>query len=136
MKNQLKALGDKFELMNNRFESIEQELKLSKEESNYQGPARINMFKRRFRTNEKIFFTFKTNGAKVESSAWIGIVPASISHGSERNNDSHDKSFKYLSGKTTATFDLPNPGRGSWTVRLHDTDSNGKELAYAFFTVY
>jgi len=96
------------------------------------------MSKSSFKTNEQIEFTFWAPKYPSNGSAWIGIIPASISHGSEYENDRHDKSYKYLRGATTGTMTLPNPGRGSWTVRLHDTDSGstGKEIAYASFSVY
>ena len=96
------------------------------------------MSKSLFWTYEEIEFTFLAPKDALTDSAWIGIIPASISHGSENRNDNHDKSYKYLRGATTGTLTLPNPGRGSWTVRLHDTDSGttGKELAYASFSVY
>ena len=124
--------------MNDQFQSMKEELKITKQKlENFtnQDVVRIKISKNSFRLSEKIYFTFWTNGVKVENNAWVGIVPASISHGSESFNDSNLKSYKYLHGKTTATFDLPNPGRGSWTVRLHDTDYGGKELAYAHFIV-
>ena len=33
------------------------------------------------------------------------------------------------------TFTLSNPGNGDWTIRLHDNNNNGEEIAYASFTV-
>ena len=124
-------MSDKFELMQEKLNVANEKV----ESFTYQGAARVIMSKYSYKTNEKIVFTFWTNGVKVASNAWIGIVPASIPHGSESTNDGHDKSFKYLSGKTTATFDLRNPGRGKWTVRFHDTDSGGQEIAFASFVV-
>ena len=34
-----------------------------------------------------------------------------------------------------ATSPLPNPGLGTWTLRLHDTDNNGRELIHVVFEV-
>ena len=98
----------------------------------------VVMSKWSFRTHEEIKFTFRAPKHALTKSAWIGIIPASISHGSEYENDKHDKGYKYLGSATMGTLTLPNPGKGSWTVRLHDTESGttGKELAYASFFVY
>lgn len=70
------------------------------------------------------------------SNAWIGIIPSDIQHGSEALNDQHDLSYKYLSKQTSGTFDFKAPVKeGNYDFRLHDTDNNGKEVAYVSFTV-
>ncbi len=86
-----------------------------------------------FKTGEQIDFTF--TAPELPDDAWIGIVPADIPHGDEAVNDQHETSYKYLEGRTSGSFALPNPGPGQWTMRLHDTDDNGREIAYAPFTV-
>ena len=86
-----------------------------------------------FKTGEQIDFTF--TAPELPDDAWIGIVPADIPHGNEAVNDQHETSYKYLEGRTSGSFALPNPGPGQWTMRLHDTDDNGREIAYAPFTV-
>ena len=93
------------------------------------------MTKSTYSTNEQIEFTFWS--PKYPDNAWIGIIPASVAHGSERVNDQYDRSYHYLRGATTGTWKLRNPGKGQWTVRLHDTDNGntGKEVAYAPFSV-
>ena len=93
----------------------------------------INLSKSSFKGNEGIDFTFVA--PELPNDAWIGIVPAEIPHGDEAVNDEHETSFKYLEGRTRGGFTLPNPGTGQWTLRMHDTDNNGRELAYAAFTV-
>ena len=93
----------------------------------------INLSKSSFKGNEGIDFTFVA--PELPDDAWIGIVPAEIPHGDEAVNDEHETSFKYLEGRTRGGFNLPNPGPGQWTLRMHDTDNNGRELAYAAFTV-
>jgi hypothetical protein len=70
------------------------------------------------------------------SNAWIGIIPSHVSHGSESENDRHDLSYKYLQKSTAGemTFKAPsNPG--TYDFRMHDTDSNGVEVASITFTV-
>ena len=93
----------------------------------------INLPKSSFKGNEGIDFTFVA--PELPDDAWVGIVPAEIPHGDEAVNDEHETSFKYLEGRTRGAFTLPSPGAGQWTLRLHDTDDNGRELAYAAFTV-
>ena len=93
----------------------------------------IALAKSRFFPDEAISFTFTT--PELPPSAWIGIVPSDISHGDEALNDMHDTSFRYLEGRTGGGFDLPNPGTGEWTLRLHDDDENGREIAYVPFSV-
>jgi len=71
-----------------------------------------------------------------EKNAWIGIIPSAISHGSEATNDQHDLTYKYLSKKTSGSFTFKAPKkRGSYDFRMHDTDSNGKEVASITFEV-
>lgn len=68
--------------------------------------------------------------------AWIGIIPSKIPHGSEATNDEHDVTYLYLNGKTSGTFVFTVPKKkGAWDVRMHDTDSNGKEVASVTLTV-
>ena len=93
----------------------------------------IRLSRSSFKAAEQIDFAFTAPG--FPDDAWIGIVPADIPHGDEAVNDQHETSFKYLEGRTSGSFTLPNPGPGQWTMRLHDTDDNGREVAYAPFTV-
>jgi hypothetical protein len=68
--------------------------------------------------------------------AWIGIIPSKIAHGSESENDKHDVTYLYLKGKTSGTFLFTAPNkRGSWDLRMHDTDSGGVEVASVTFKV-
>ncbi len=93
----------------------------------------IRLLRASFKTGEQIDFTF--TAPELPDDAWIGIVPADIPHGDEAVNDQHETSYKYLEGRTSGGFTLPNPGHGQWTMRLHDTDDNGREIAYVPFTV-
>ncbi len=97
------------------------------------GGIELKMGKSSFQSTESIDFTFIV--PELPDDAWIGIVPAEIPHGDEAVNDEHDSSYKFLEGRTRGAFSLPSPGPGQWTLRLHDTDLNGRELAYAAFTV-
>ncbi|WP_459925856.1 hypothetical protein, partial [Desulfatiferula olefinivorans] len=68
--------------------------------------------------------------------AWIGIIPSHIQHGSEAVNDSHDLAYQHLKKRTSGTLTFKAPStEGSYDFRMHDTDSNGREVASVSFTV-
>ena len=95
--------------------------------------ASITPSKSTYKVGEGIDFSF--TAPKLPDNAWIGIVPVEIPHGDEAVNDSHDTSYEYLGGRTNGRITLPNPGLGTWTLRLHDTDNNGREIAHVVFEV-
>jgi hypothetical protein len=66
----------------------------------------------------------------------VGIIPSDVPHGSEEENDGHDVSYRYLEGKTAGllTFNVPEE-KGSYDVRMHDTDNNGNEITSVSFQV-
>jgi hypothetical protein len=68
--------------------------------------------------------------------AWVGIIPSSVPHGSEAQNDQYDLSYRYLEGRTSGTliFTAP-PTPGEYDMRMHDTDNNGSEVTYESFEV-
>ena len=94
---------------------------------------RLEIAKSRYFSNEEIVIDFTV--PELSHDAWMGIVPAEIPHGDEAVNDEHDVSYKYLQGATIGEFSFPNPGLGDWTIRLHDKDEGGRELAYVEFNV-
>lgn len=69
------------------------------------------------------------------SDAWIGIIPSNIRHGSESVNDQHDITYQYIEQRTSGIMVFSAPGPGQWDLRMHDTDSNGREVASVSFTV-
>ncbi len=84
---------------------------------------------------EAVIVRFTTQSG-LASNAWIGIIPASVPHGNEAVNDNHDVAYKYLQGKVKGSFQFVAPvAPGQYDLRLHDTDNNGRELAYVSFTV-
>ena len=97
------------------------------------GNATITTAKFTYTIDEGIDFSF--TAPKLPDDAWIGIVPVEIPHGDEAVNDSHDTSYAHLGGRTNGNITLPNPGLGTWTLRLHDTDNNGRELTHVVFEV-
>ena len=71
-----------------------------------------------------------------QKNAWIVIIPSNIGHGSEATNDQHDLAYQYLQGKKQGTFLFTVPKqKGSYDIRMHDTDSNGREVASVTFQV-
>ncbi|MCP4895712.1 MAG: hypothetical protein GY906_01955 [bacterium] len=68
--------------------------------------------------------------------AWLGIVASDVPHGSEQVNDQHDVDYRYIRGRTSGEVVLTAPSEpGSYDVRLHDTDRNGREVASDTFMV-
>jgi hypothetical protein len=73
---------------------------------------------------------------KLESSAWIGIIPSDIPHGDENVNDQHELTYQYLSGQTQGEMVFTAPSEpGEYDFRMHDSDSNGKEITSVSFKV-
>ncbi|HOY39778.1 MAG: hypothetical protein KBB11_03930 [Bacteroidales bacterium] len=95
----------------------------------------LSLEKSHFKPGETIKLSF-TALSSYESNAWIGIVPSSIAHGSEDVNDQHDITYQYLNGKTSGVLSFTAPAaEGNYDFRLHNSDNNGKEVAYFSFTV-
>lgn len=68
--------------------------------------------------------------------AWIGVVPSEVEHGSEEVNDRNDSSYEFIRGRLEGTSVLSAPSKpGSYDVRLHDSDRNGREVAHTSFRV-
>lgn len=93
--------------------------------------------KSRFAPGEQITVTVSIKAEdKLDESAWVGIVPAAVEHGDETVNDRYNLGYqymgKYLSGRMT--FAAPK-APGLYDLRLHNTDTNGVELAFVSFLV-
>lgn len=69
----------------------------------------------------------------VSDSAWVGIVPSSVPHGKEADNDSNDLGYVYLRDKRLILAAPRQPG--DYDVRLNDNDDDGKEIASRSFKV-
>lgn len=77
-----------------------------------------------------------TASADWPTTAWIGIIPSEVEHGSEATNDQHDTAYEYVDGRTSGTVTLKAPAQaGSYDVRLNDSDDDGKEVASVTFRV-
>ena len=66
----------------------------------------VTMTKPTFLPSEDIEFHFISPYYADEGKAWVGIVPASVPHGSEWENKNHVVSFKNLEGSLQAMFEI------------------------------
>jgi hypothetical protein len=74
--------------------------------------------------------------AGLPTNAWVGIIPSSVPHGDEAQNDTYDYSYQYLNGIASGTLTFSAPSvPGAYDFRMNDSDSNGKEIASVSFTV-
>jgi hypothetical protein len=71
-----------------------------------------------------------------DRSAWVGIIPSSMAHGSEAENDKYDLTYQHLDKRTSGTLTFKAPQEpGSYDLRMFDTDDNGREAASVSFVV-
>jgi fatty acid-binding protein DegV len=88
-----------------------------------------------FGPGEEITVSF-TAPSNYASNAWVGIIPSGVPHGDEKVNDKYDISYQYLDKHTGGILVFTAPSEeGSFDLRMHDTDNNGKEVASVSFTV-
>lgn len=99
------------------------------------GPS-VSTDKDIYSPGEKIIVSFKNADPDWNRNAWIGIVPSDIEHGSESNNDHHKIAYRYIEKKASGIMEFTAPrDSGKYDIRMHDTDSNGKEVTYCSFEV-
>ncbi len=68
--------------------------------------------------------------------AWMGVIPAEVPHGDEDVNQKHALSYQHLEGRTRGMFHFRVPTRpGTYDVRIHNQDHNGRETASVSFRV-
>lgn len=88
-----------------------------------------------FSPGERIVVHFRAP-ASFPTSAWIGMIPSNIPHGSEVTNDQHDIEYKYLKGMTSGTLYFTAPRKaGRYDFRMHDRDNGGTEVGSMSFDV-
>ena len=99
------------------------------------GGASLALSKTVFAPGESITVTF-TAPSGLPTSAWVGIIPSSVSHGDESTNDMHDIAYQYLNGMTSGTLTFSAPDMiGTYDFRMNDNDSGGRELTSITFMV-
>ncbi|MBF0277046.1 MAG: pentapeptide repeat-containing protein [SAR324 cluster bacterium] len=97
--------------------------------------ASLRLDKSAFMPNEEIrvYFTASSNYA---ANAWVGIIPSSVAHGSEAENDKYDLSYQYLEKRSSGTLTFKAPAQnGSYDFRMNDADGGGREVASFTFSV-
>ncbi len=89
-----------------------------------------------YKSEEPIIVTVEWTGTPADD-AWVGIIPADVPHGDEKLNDEYDLEYYYIANVSSGdeiTFETYlEPG--DYTMRVHDTDSDGIELASYDFKV-
>ena len=107
----------------------------SEDRSGFTGEGSLRLAKLKFVTHEPITVRV-TAPDNLPPDAWVGIIPSYVPHGDEVRNDQHDLSFQYLNGQTRTSlqFYAP-PVPGNYDLRMHDSDSNGQEIASLSFRV-
>jgi hypothetical protein len=97
--------------------------------------ASINLTKTVFSPTESITLSFTADSAYPDS-AWIGIIPSNVAHGSESTNDGADMAYQYINKKASGTMIFTAPtAPGSYDFRMNDNDGGGTEVASVSFTV-
>lgn len=97
--------------------------------------AQLTLEKTSYVPEEEIRLAFTAPGVW-GSTAWIGIIPSDVPHGSEDENDRHDIAYQYLSKRTQGLITFKAPDRpGKYDFRMHDTDNGGNEITFISFIV-
>jgi len=97
--------------------------------------ATVKVDKSTYAPGEEIIATF--TAPLYPDSAWLGLIPSEVEHGSESTNDANDLAYQYLEGKTSGTLNFTAPEKpGKYDLRLNTADSfNGVEITYTTFEV-
>ncbi len=97
--------------------------------------ASIQLNKRTFDPGEDITVSFSTQ-LLLPKTAWLGIIPSDVPHGTSDVNGQHDISYQYVENKKSDTLKFQAPETaGSYDFRLHDADADGTEIGSATFQV-
>jgi hypothetical protein len=97
--------------------------------------ASLKTDKTEYAPGESIVINF-TAPAEITERGWIGLIPSATVHGSEETNDGADVAYEYLSKRTAGSITMTAPEqKGSWDIRMNDTDNNGNEVASVTITV-
>jgi hypothetical protein len=100
-----------------------------------EGTALLLLNKTEFTAGEEIVVSYSAPES-YEERAWIGIIPSDTPHGSEATNDGVDLAYEYLKKRTNGEIKFTAPSEpGAYDIRMHDSDSDGKEVASKSFVV-
>lgn len=97
----------------------------------------LRLTKSFYQPGETIHLQASINAAdKADESAWVGLVPAEVEHGSEAKNDAAALAYQfmgpYLAGKMR--FEAPQQP-GIYDLRLHSSDKPEVGVELAFVTL-
>jgi hypothetical protein len=97
--------------------------------------AEMRLDHRNYLAGESINVYF-TASMDISGSAWIGIVPAGIGHGSEAVNDQEALEKQYLQGRESGILVFTAPEYfAEYDVRFNDSDEDGSEVYFLTFRV-
>ncbi len=97
--------------------------------------ASLSTNKTEYEAGEEIVVSF-TAPYTLDESAWIGLIPSATPHGSEADNDAADVAYNYIKKQAQGTMTFTAPDiKGSWDIRMSNSDSDGKEIASVTITV-
>lgn len=94
--------------------------------------ATVSLSKSAYQPGEQIDVKVMSEKA-LHLSAWVGVLPPHIEHGSEDINDQHDLDAAIVSEDPLYLVAPRTPG--TYEVRLHDFGEAGKELDFVEFEV-
>ena len=95
----------------------------------------LSLLKNTYSPGEKILVKF-TASSQYPEDAWVGIIPSSVSHGSEVVNDQNDITYQYLKKVSIGMLTFTAPEKpGQYDIRMNDSDNGGKEVASVTFWV-
>jgi hypothetical protein len=95
----------------------------------------LELDKKTYSPGEQIGVKFKAQ-SYFDDNAWVGIVPSNIPHNNEAESDKANIAYQYIHKKLEGVFVFQAPAaRGSYDVRMFDSDNDGKETASVTFTV-
>jgi hypothetical protein len=70
------------------------------------------------------------------ANAWVGLIPSTVPHGNEAENDRRDLYKQHLNKRTSGVLTFATPASpGIYDLRMYDTDNNGAEVASVTFAV-
>lgn len=91
----------------------------------------LKLDKKVYAPGDVIKVDFKAS-AEWDEYAWVGIIPSSVAHGKEAENDANDITYQYLNKKATGTLEFTAPSApGKYDFRMNNADSGDDALEMA-----
>jgi hypothetical protein len=95
----------------------------------------LKLDKAGFVTGETITVRFQAPSTYA-ANAWVGLIPSTVPHGSEAENDRRDLYKQHLNKRTSGKLTFATPASpGIYDLRMYDTDDGGSEVASVTFAV-